>query len=89
MALGINMVDSKRIKSRRLMAHDAALFNRAQDLLLWDNRWLPKLKPGPAELAQDPCWQVVKKWAIKPLGKRQEFILYERAPACQAPPKAD
>ncbi|MDR9374648.1 MAG: hypothetical protein RI565_07250 [Schleiferiaceae bacterium] len=89
MALGINMVDSKRIKSWRLMAHDATLFNRAQDLLLWDNRWLAKLKPGPAELAQDPCWEVVKKWAIKPLGKRQEFILYERAPACQALPKAD
>lgn len=89
MALDINMVDSRRIKSWRLMAHNAAIFNQDKDLLLWDNRWLAHLKPGPAELAQDPCWEAVKRWEIKPLGKRQEFILYERVPACKAPQTAD
>ena len=88
LALGINMVDSKRIKSWRLMAQNANLFNHEKDLLLWDNRWLNQLNPGPAELAQDPCWHAVKKWTIQPLGKRQEFILYERGPTCSAPQKA-
>lgn len=86
LALDINMVRSRRIKSWGLFTDHPELFQREKDLLLWENRWRPQLKTGPAQLARDTCWQQVKSWEIKPYGKPEKFILYRRAPDCAGRP---